>query len=135
MQNPRPITLIALSASRFATEVLTPFFHGTRFTCSAILDLSTLSPANLALVLRVLKSRPRCLIVGEAMSEEIKEQAKEVWEEYVGECRVDGGGGVVRQLSIEGKKRVVEERDGEEDEVSIGPGEFLEVMERYFGGS
>jgi hypothetical protein len=72
------------------------FFANTPYTVAAALDFTESpapyqhSPTNLAVVLNTLNPRPRALITGTAVPDDLLPAIDQVWSEYVQRWQIDG---------------------------------------------
>jgi hypothetical protein len=91
------ISVVVVGVTR-ATALATgdAFFVGKPYVVAAALDFTEspvpcqYSPTNLAVVLNALHPRPRALITGTAVPDELLPPIEQVWSSYLETCKVDG---------------------------------------------
>ncbi|KAH6651789.1 hypothetical protein BKA67DRAFT_537645 [Truncatella angustata] len=96
-EQPKHIPVVVVGITRdTALAVGKTFFVDTPYFVSAALDLTEspapfqYSPANLAVVLNALHPRPRALVTGTAVPDDMLHGIVQVWNDYVANWKVDG---------------------------------------------
>jgi hypothetical protein len=84
-----PISCVTLGKHRHHAEAIASQLP-LDYSVVAILDEQSYSPANLGVISRVLRPRPRALLIGGGFSDEEVEGGIKAWEEYVKEVGVEG---------------------------------------------
>ena len=83
------IPIVALGEHRAIASSMDPLFAGTLYRPAAIMDLNQepesvrYSAQNLTVVLYNLHPRPKVIIIGSALSQEIAVESTAVWNSYV----------------------------------------------------
>lgn len=91
-----PITIVALGVYRHVAATLSTPFLNTPYQLAAILDLMsqpvafTYSAHNLGVVLHTLEPRPKVLITGLAIQQDMTREAIEVFDKYAKVLEVPG---------------------------------------------
>ncbi|KAI1844689.1 hypothetical protein JX265_007052 [Neoarthrinium moseri] len=96
--SPQPrVPVVAVGVTRrVAVSVGATVFADTPYDMVAVLDWTEspkelqYSPANLAVVLNALQPRPRALIAGNAVPEELMPELSAVWDEYARRHEIEG---------------------------------------------
>lgn len=91
------IHAVAIGINRSVAETTVELFRGTPYVVAAVLDKAEspealqYSPHNLAVVLNALYPRPRILVTGTAVPDDMLPAVEEAWSEYVERWQVDDG--------------------------------------------
>lgn len=96
MVSSTPISAVAIGIGRATAEKTDIFFTNTPYKLVAIMDKTEspealqYTPQNLAVVLNALFPRPRILITGTAIPDDLLPDIESVWDAYVKQWGVDG---------------------------------------------